>query len=131
METKQVIVVRKDLNMRKGKMIAQGAHASLAVILKYKWRLVLLPFFYGTPLFNWLRGPFVKIVVGVDSEYELLDIAKQVVKRNNDRTTKIPYALIKDAGRTEFKGKETYTALAIGPWWSKDLDKLTGHLKLL
>lgn len=26
---KQVIIVRKDLNMRKGKMIAQGAHASL------------------------------------------------------------------------------------------------------
>ena len=25
---KQVIVIRKDLNMRKGKMIAQGSHAS-------------------------------------------------------------------------------------------------------
>lgn len=33
METKQVIVMRKDLNMRKGKMIAQGSHASMAVIL--------------------------------------------------------------------------------------------------
>ena len=33
MQTKQVIVIRKDLNMRKGKMIAQGAHASMKVIL--------------------------------------------------------------------------------------------------
>jgi peptidyl-tRNA hydrolase len=29
-ERKQVIVLRKDLGMRKGKMVAQGAHASLA-----------------------------------------------------------------------------------------------------
>ena len=33
MEHKQMIVLRKDLNMRKGKMIAQGAHASLKVLL--------------------------------------------------------------------------------------------------
>lgn len=26
---KQVIIIRTDLNMRKGKMIAQGAHASV------------------------------------------------------------------------------------------------------
>jgi len=31
MEVKQVIVLRKDLQMRKGKMIAQGAHASMKV----------------------------------------------------------------------------------------------------
>lgn len=31
---KQVIVMRKDLGMRKGKMIAQGAHASLRVLLE-------------------------------------------------------------------------------------------------
>ena len=30
---KQVIVMRRDLNMRKGKMVAQGAHASMAVLL--------------------------------------------------------------------------------------------------
>lgn len=28
-EHKQVIVLHKDLNMRKGKMVAQGAHASM------------------------------------------------------------------------------------------------------
>ena len=33
MDHKQVIVLRKDLNMRKGKMVAQGAHASMAALL--------------------------------------------------------------------------------------------------
>lgn len=28
---KQIIVMRNDLNMRKGKMIAQGAHASIVL----------------------------------------------------------------------------------------------------
>ena len=34
MATKQVIVMRTDLNMRKGKMIAQGSHASLAFLTR-------------------------------------------------------------------------------------------------
>ena len=32
-KVKQVLLIRTDLNMRKGKMIAQGAHASMAAIL--------------------------------------------------------------------------------------------------
>lgn len=35
MNVKQVIVMRKDLNMRRGKQIAQGAHASMAALLKF------------------------------------------------------------------------------------------------
>lgn len=31
---KQWIILRKDLNMRKGKMVSQGAHASMKVLLK-------------------------------------------------------------------------------------------------
>jgi PTH2 family peptidyl-tRNA hydrolase len=34
---KQVIIIRKDLNMRKGKMIAQGAHASMKAIFDLMW----------------------------------------------------------------------------------------------
>lgn len=33
-KTKQVIVMRTDLNMRKGKMIAQGSHASIAFLTR-------------------------------------------------------------------------------------------------
>ena len=31
-DIKQVIIIRKDLNMRKGKMIAQGSHSSMKVL---------------------------------------------------------------------------------------------------
>lgn len=126
MEAKQVIVIRKDLNMRKGKMVAQGCHACLGAVLQCKWQLLLLPFFPNTPLYKWLRGPFVKICVSVNSENEFLTIAAKV--RMNK---KIPLSVIKDAGRTEFKGVATYTALGIGPWWADELDEITGHLKLL
>lgn len=31
-DVKQVLVIRKDLNMRKGKMVAQGAHSAMKVV---------------------------------------------------------------------------------------------------
>jgi peptidyl-tRNA hydrolase len=39
-------------------------------------------------------------------------------------------ALIRDAGITEFK-EPTITCAAFGPWWSDELDDITGHLKLI
>ncbi len=41
------------------------------------------------------------------------------------------YALITDAGRTEFHGEPTNTTLAIGPDYSEKIDKITGGLPLL
>lgn len=116
---KQVIVIRKDLGMRKGKMIAQGAHASMKVFLDRPISFMTKP-----PISEWLSGSFTKIVVYVNSEDELLDIYNIAVK--ND----IPTAIIKDAGKTEFK-EPTYTAIAIGPYWNTEIDKITGHLPLL
>lgn len=128
MNVKQVIVLRKDLNMRKGKMVAQGAHASLKVFLDMaspsngESRLSVPLWQYAQ---EWINGQFTKICVGVDSEEELLDL------RTRASLSMVPSALIQDAGHTEFNGVPTYTALAIGPWESDLLDKLTGHLKLL
>ena len=34
MNTKQVIVIRKDLNMRLGKSVAQGSHASISFLTR-------------------------------------------------------------------------------------------------
>lgn len=127
---KQIIVLRKDLNMRKGKMVAQGAHASMAVILNQMGvnsngdRML-----YGNgmsdALQQWLSGHFTKICVSVNSEQELLDLHAAVSAAG------IPCSLIKDSGFTEFNGVPTYTAVGIGPEFPSVLDSFTKHLPLL
>lgn len=116
-EVKQVIVMRNDLNMRKGKMIAQGAHAAVAAVVSeleiadsYVWK--------------WLAGGMKKITVRVDSEEELLAIVKQA------REAGLLCEPIRDAGLTEFK-EPTLTCCAVGPGPTDAIDKITGHLKLL
>lgn len=136
MKSKQVIVIRKDLNMRKGKMIAQGSHASMKVILdrmveselKYSsgdkdW--ILYHVKKNSAIKDWLKGSFTKICVSVDSEEELLNIYNQAKKED------VICSLITDIGLTEFDGVPTITCCAIGPAWDFEVDKITGHLKLL
>jgi len=134
-ETKQVIVMRKDLGMRKGKMISQGAHASTGCILNMMEtdyvELQGVPhlkktFFIeiGSALDNWLIESFTKITVSVDSEEELLELYEQAQK------AELPCILITDSGKTEFK-KPTITCIVIGPGYVEDIDKITKHLKLL
>ena len=132
-EVKQIIVIRKDLNMRKGKMCAQSAHASMKVFLDRK--INLESFLYtlsnnllielNEPMKLWINGNFKKIVVSVNSEKELLDLSYRSIERE------IPYSLIYDNGLTEFDGIETLTCGAFGPYWSEELNELTGHLRLL
>lgn len=117
-EVKQVIVLRKDLNMRKGKMIAQGAHASLRAYFK------ALDSNHCDDAVEWERERSTKICVSVDSEKELVDVYKEAMDLG------LPAVLIKDAGLTEFK-EPTYTAVAIGPANSSVINKVTGTLKLL
>lgn len=120
---KMVIVVRKDLNMRKGKMIAQGCHAACALLTQLtgftternaKW--------YE----EWCATGVRKIVVGVDSEQELLEIYENA----DAPCVGIERALIHDAGFTEIPAG-TATAVGLGPAPDKEIDKITGHLKLL
>jgi peptidyl-tRNA hydrolase, PTH2 family len=140
-QTKQVIVMRTDLGMRKGKMVAQGAHASMKVLLDRSSRGdmgydPLTGCEDGTPkerlsldmtpaLREWIRGRFTKICVGVGSEQELLDIYKAAMDAG------LLCALIQDAGLTEFDGVPTLTCCAIGPDFSEKIDPITGKLKLL
>ena len=112
---KQMIVMRTDLKMRRGKEIAQGAHASMAATLKN---------LEHPSVKEWLDGPFAKIAVSIGSEEELLELVEVA-----DRAGLIT-ATIVDDGRTEFDGVKTLTCAAIGPATSEELDPITGHLKL-
>ena len=123
---KQVIVMRKDLNMRKGKMIAQGAHASLKVLLD-RGRAVEGGYAFATTdaMAAWLGGRFAKICVSVDSEAALDAIVERA------RGASLPCALIVDSGATEFHGVPTKTCCAIGPAWTDEVDAITSGLPLL
>ncbi len=135
MESKQVIIIRKDLKMRTGKAIAQGAHASLGAILSVAQSTssdrdtVTIPLKDAsnqlTPLGMWLNGRFKKITVSVNSEAELLALTEKAKQAG------LIHALIQDSGLTEFGGVPTYTALAIGPDYPDKIDPLTGNLPLL
>lgn len=127
---KQVIVIRKDLKMRRGKEIAQGSHASIAWMTS---RLELDPphgektFLSGgftTPELTWIQGNFRKICCVVNSEQELLDLCGAAKEAG------ITHEAIWDSGLTEFHGIPTLTAAAFGPDYDKNLDPVTGHLVL-
>jgi PTH2 family peptidyl-tRNA hydrolase len=127
---KQVIVLRNDLGMRKGKMVAQGAHASMGALLDLgrvqkgkRSKELVIPIY--DEIESWLVGSFIKVCVRCDSEQELLDLHQEAKRAN------LPCKLITDAGRTEFNGVPTKTAVAIGPGPASKIDKITGHLKLL
>lgn len=151
---KQVIVWRNDLKVRKGKMAAQVAHASLKIFLdkmskfyeENHGRLMdssvirelfrpysndpenvakIFTYRIDDPVDLWLDGSFTKIVLKVNSEKELHDIFLKS-KENN-----LPSCIIIDNGKTEFNGVPTATCVAIGPAWSEDIDKITGHLELM
>jgi len=118
---KQVIVMRNDLGMRKGKMIAQGSHASISFLTRKLQS--------GRKMTDveqqWVNDRFTKICVRVDSEQELIDIHNKALSHG------VESHLITDAGLTEFNGVPTKTCLALGPDYANKIDTITGHLKLL
>lgn len=129
MNVKQVIVMRRDLGMRRGKEIAQGAHASMLWLAA---RVAPLPDETQArrPHFTdaereWLSGAFTKVCVRADSEAQLLDICDRA------RAEGLEVHLVTDAGRTEFHGVPTHTCCALGPDLCERIDAITGDLKLL
>jgi PTH2 family peptidyl-tRNA hydrolase len=114
---KQVIAVRIDLGMSRGKMAVQVAHGSVSASENARvshqdvWRA-------------WYREGQKKVAVKVSSEEELLELRRIAINH------RLPHALIRDAGMTELP-PGTITVLGIGPAKSEDIDKVTGDLKLL
>lgn len=118
---KQVIVMRTDLNMRKGKMVAQGGHAVALSLLVVDEVTI-----EGERIMEaWIDDGMRKICVGVDSAEELEAICSAAT------TAGLTVAKVTDRGDTEFNGVPTLTCAAIGPDVSEKIDAITGSLKLL
>jgi len=111
-DLKQVIAVRTDLDMGRGKIAAQVAHAAVQAADKSGWKE------------DWLRQGGQKTVVKVGSEEELVGVFMEA------KRAKLPAALIEDAGHTQIPSG-TKTCVGIGPAPEGDVDKITGKLRLL
>lgn len=123
---KQVIVMRHDLKMRRGKQIAQGAHASMAFLTRrLQSRSSICIDDFSPNEQTWIMGSFAKVCVRCNSEEELVAIHDKAVAMG------LEVHLITDSGRTEFQGQPTRTCLAIGPEDATKIDQVTGHLELL
>ncbi|MBD3263091.1 peptidyl-tRNA hydrolase [Candidatus Woesearchaeota archaeon] len=118
---KQAIVIRTDLNMSRGKLCSQSAHASLEAALKTQKTDKI---FKTKNLNAWRKEGAKKIVLKVMSESALIKIRDKAVRAG------LKSALIKDAGFTELPAG-TITAIAIGPDKEKEIDKITSNLSTL
>ena len=114
---KQVIVVRTDIKMSKGKMAAQAGHAAVSAA-EYARRN--RPEWWAP----WINEGQCKIAVKASSEEEILELERKA------RNANLPVALIVDRGLTELP-PETTTCLGIGPAPANKVDAITGNLRLL
>ena len=113
---KQVIVVRNDLGMGKGKIAAQVGHAC---VLGAEHVRKSNPDWFE----EWWGGQ-EKVVVKVDSLKELEQI------KNDAFSINLPCSEVTDAGHTQI-APGTITCISIGPAPEELIDKITGELKLL
>jgi peptidyl-tRNA hydrolase, PTH2 family len=122
---KQVIVIREDLNMRKGKMVAQGSHASMMFVKDSISVFNNEEIYLSNIEREWLFGSMTKICLRAINLDELIKVYNNAVEAG------LTAYLVEDLGLTEFHGVKTITAVAIGPDYAEDIDKITGHLRLL
>lgn len=73
---------------------------------------------------RWSNSGCTKIALRVESEQELKQIRQKAITNN------LNVCMIRDAGRTQIE-PNTVTVLAVGPASIREVDKVTGHLKLL
>lgn len=114
---KMVLVVRNDLKMGKGKIAAQCGHASVGA---YEVGMKKCPQLVN----RWNCSGSAKIAVKVESEQELNEIHRKA------KALGLNSCVIRDAGRTQIE-PNTKTVLAVGPGLVREIDQVTGHLKLL
>ncbi|MFO7872844.1 MAG: peptidyl-tRNA hydrolase Pth2 [Candidatus Undinarchaeales archaeon] len=110
---KQAIVVRRDLNLSPGKLAVQVAHASEKAASHTDTKI----------LNAWRKEGAKKAVLKAKSKEELFKLHEKA------RNSRLPTALIKDAGLTEIE-PGTVTALGLGPALASEIDQITGNLPL-
>ncbi len=111
---KQVVVVRDDLKLSKGKLSVQVSHASVGAMRKSNKILVS----------RWEKEGSKKVVLKARNEKELNEIRKRA------ESMRLKTFIVKDAGLTEVP-PGTITCLGIGPDEEKKIDRVTGSLPLL
>ena len=116
MAIKQVVVVRTDLDMGKGKIAAQVGHAC---VLGAEHVRKSNPEWFS----EWLEGQ-EKVVLKVANLKELEQVKKNVIEFG------LPWSEVTDAGHTQI-APGTITCISIGPGPEETIDKITGGLKLL
>ena len=138
LNSKMMIVMRRDLKMRKGKIAAQAGHACIDAVLQAlkkedrmndltrtpEGMMLNMTDKPDSPLSEWFNNGCTKVCVYVDSEEELLEIARKAEERG------IIAAVITDWGLTEFHGEHTKTCLALEPLPEEIANELTGELPL-
>ena len=111
---KQVILVRTDLKLPKGKMAVQCSHASTESLLRS----------HKDDISKWRSEGMKKVVLKVEDDKELFKY-KQLAEDIG-----LVVALITDAGRTVVE-PGTITCLGIGPDKEEKIDKITAKLKMV
>lgn len=112
---KLALVVRTDLDMGRGKIAAQVAHAAVAAVLANQ---------RGAVFHRWLEDGQPKVVLKVPDA----DALEQLIARA--RAADLPVELVHDAGRTQVPAG-TLTCCAIGPAQAERIDTVTAGLGLL
>jgi PTH2 family peptidyl-tRNA hydrolase len=113
---KQVIVVRAELDLSRGKWCAQAAHASVMAAEEARKRHRL---WYR----KWLEGGQKKVILQVPSLKEL-----QLLKALAEKM-EMPSAMVVDYGLTEV-APGTVTCVGFGPAPGEAVDRITGSLPL-
>ena len=114
MDYKQVILVREDLKLTRGKMSAQASHASVGAVLKS----------HKDDIKKWQDCGMKKVVLKVK------DLAELYSYKQKAEDAGLVCMLIIDAGHTHLE-PNTVTCLGIGPDKVEKIDKVTGGLALV